>query len=43
MARINAKKNKPVKKSRFAQRLEEIQKQQQQLGGRKPQPKKKSR
>ena len=44
MARLNAKKSKPVKKSRFAQRLEEIQKQQQhQLGGRKPQPKKKSR
>jgi YidC/Oxa1 family membrane protein insertase len=46
MARLNAKKNKPVKKSRFAQRLEEIQKQQQSAiggGGRKPQPKKKSR
>jgi len=44
MARLNAKKNKPAKKSKFAQRLEEIQKQQQQqLGGRKPQPKKKSR
>ena len=46
MQKINARKNKPVKKSRFAQRLEEIQKQQQKqasLGGRKPQPKKKSR
>ena len=45
MARLNAKKNKPVKKSKFAQRLEAIQKQQQQqgLGGRKPQPRKKSR
>jgi YidC/Oxa1 family membrane protein insertase len=44
MKKINARKNKPVKKSRFAQRLEAIQKQQQQqqsLGGRKPQPKKK--
>ena len=46
MAKINAKKNKPAKKSKFAQRLESIQKQQQNqksLGGRKPQPKKKSR
>lgn len=46
MAKINAKKNKPAKKSKFAARLEAIQKQQQQqqsLGGRKPQPKKKSR
>jgi YidC/Oxa1 family membrane protein insertase len=44
MQKLNAKKNKPVKKSRFAQRLEDIQKQQQQAkGGRKPQPKKKSR
>jgi len=46
MAKINAKKNKPAKKSKFAQRLESIQKQQQQqqsLGGKKPQPKKKSR
>ena len=37
MKKINAKKNKPVKKSKFAQRLESLQKQQQQ------QPKKKSR
>lgn len=36
MKKINAKKNKPAKKSKFAQRLESIQKQQQQ-------PKKKSR
>jgi YidC/Oxa1 family membrane protein insertase len=46
MKKINARKNKPAKKSKFAQRLEAIQKQQQQhqsLGGRKPQPKKKSR
>ena len=46
MKKINAKKNKPAKKSKFAARLEGIQKQQQQqqsLGGRKPQPKKKSR
>jgi len=46
MKKINAKKNKPAKKSKFAQRLESIQKQQQQqqsLGGKKPQPKKKSR
>jgi YidC/Oxa1 family membrane protein insertase len=46
MAKINAKKNKPAKKSKFAQRLESIQKQQQNqksLGGRKPQAKKKSR
>jgi YidC/Oxa1 family membrane protein insertase len=46
MQKLNAKKSKPVKKSKFAQRLEAIQKQQQQqqsLGGRKPQPKKKSR
>jgi YidC/Oxa1 family membrane protein insertase len=45
MQRLNAKKSKPVKKSKFAQRLEEIQKQQQQQarGGRKPLPKKKSR
>lgn len=42
LKKINAKKNKPAKKSRFAQRLEELQKQQQQ-GGRKPAPKKKSR
>jgi YidC/Oxa1 family membrane protein insertase len=44
MKKINARKNKPAKKSKFAQRLEAIQKQQQQqqsLGGRKPQPKKK--
>jgi YidC/Oxa1 family membrane protein insertase len=46
MKKLNAKKNKPAKKSKFAQRLEAIQKQQQQqqsLGGKKPQPKKKSR
>ncbi|MBE9517974.1 MAG: membrane protein insertase YidC, partial [Bacteroidetes bacterium] len=46
MQKINAKKNKPAKKSKFAQRLEAIQKQQTQqksLGGKKPQPKKKSR
>ena len=47
MQKINARKNKPAKKSKFAQRLEAIQKQQQQQqsakGGRKPQPKKKSR
>jgi len=44
MQKLNAKKNKPVKKSRFAQRLEEMQKQQQRsLSGKKPQPKKKSR
>ena len=46
MKKINSKQNKPAKKSKFAQRLESIQKQQKQqqsLGGRKPQPKKKSR
>ena len=46
MKKINAKKNKPAKKSKFSQRLETIQKKQQQqqsLGGRNPQPKKKSR
>ena len=46
MKKIHSKQNKPAKKSKFAQRLEAIQKQQQQqksLGGRKPQPKKKSR
>jgi len=45
MQKLNAKKSKPVKKSKFAQRLEEIQKQQQQQarGGRKSLPKKKSR
>ncbi len=42
LKKINARKNKPVKKSRFAQRLEELQKQQQ-YGGKKPLPKKKSR
>jgi len=43
MQKLNAKKNKPVKKSRFAQRLEEMQKQQQRsLSGKKPQLKKKS-
>lgn len=46
MKKINAKKNKPAKKSKFSQRLENIQKQQQQqksLGGNKPKPPKKSR
>jgi YidC/Oxa1 family membrane protein insertase len=46
MRKIASKQNKPAKKSKFAQRLENIQKQQQgqqSLGGRKPQPKKKSR
>lgn len=46
MRKIASKQNKPAKKSKFAQRLESIQKQQKQqqsLGGRKPQPKKKSR
>jgi YidC/Oxa1 family membrane protein insertase len=44
MRKINAKKNQPAKKSKFAQRLEELQKQQQQGGGgKKPLPKKKSR
>ena len=46
MKKIASKQNKPAKKSKFAARLEAIQKQQQQqqsLGGRKPQPKKKSR
>jgi YidC/Oxa1 family membrane protein insertase len=44
LQRINAKKNKPAKKSRFAQRLEALQKQQQlQASGKKPAPKKKSR
>jgi len=42
LKKINARKNKPAKKSRFAQRLEELQKQQQ-YGGKKPLPKKKSR
>ena len=41
LAKINARKNKPAKKSRFAQRLEAIQKQQQQAAkGGKPAPKK---
>jgi len=39
LRKINAKKNKPVKKSRFAQRLADLQKQQQ-GGGKKPLPKK---
>lgn len=43
LRKINSRKNKPAKKSRFAQRLEELQKQQKQLGGKKPLPKKKSR
>jgi YidC/Oxa1 family membrane protein insertase len=45
MKKINSKKNKPAKKSKFAQRLESIQKQQQNqksLGG-KPKPPKKNR
>ncbi|MGW8314303.1 MAG: membrane protein insertase YidC [Bacteroidales bacterium] len=42
LKKINARKNKPAKKSRFAQRLEELQKQQQ-YGGKKPLPRKKSR
>jgi YidC/Oxa1 family membrane protein insertase len=41
LKKINARKNKPAKKSRFAQRLEELQKQQK-YGGKKP-PAKKSR
>ncbi len=41
LKKINAKKNKPAKKSRFAQRLEQLQKQQKQ--GQKSLPKKKSR
>jgi YidC/Oxa1 family membrane protein insertase len=41
MKKINAKKNQPAKKSKFSQRLEALQKQQQQTsGGRKPLPKK---
>jgi YidC/Oxa1 family membrane protein insertase len=41
MKKINAKKNKPAKKSKFAQRLEALQKQQKQTaGGRKSLPKK---
>lgn len=43
LKKINLRKAKPAKKSRFAQRLEDLQKQQKQLGGRKPLPKKKSR
>ncbi len=39
MRKINARKNKPVKKSRFAQRLEDLQKQQQR-GGKQLPPKK---
>jgi YidC/Oxa1 family membrane protein insertase len=42
LQKINAKKSKPVKKSRFAQRLEDLQKQQQR-GYKKPLPKKRSR
>jgi YidC/Oxa1 family membrane protein insertase len=42
LKKINARKNKPAKKSRFAQRLEDLQKQQQH-GGKKALPKKKSR
>ncbi len=41
LKKINARKNKPVKKSRFAQRLEDLQKQQQ--GGGKKLPPKRSR
>ncbi|MEN8156737.1 MAG: membrane protein insertase YidC [Bacteroidota bacterium] len=40
LKKINARKSKPKKRSKFAQRLEELQKQQQ---GQKPAPKKKSR
>jgi len=43
MKKIASKQNKPAKKSKFAQRLEAIQKQQQSQGGKKPLPKKKSR
>jgi len=44
MKKINAKKNQPAKKSKFAQRLEALQKQQQQqASGKKALPKKKSR
>ena len=44
MKKINAKKNQPAKRSKFAQRLEALQKQQQQTaGGKKALPKKKSR
>jgi YidC/Oxa1 family membrane protein insertase len=42
LKKINARKGKPAKKSRFAMRLEELQKQQKQ-GYKKPLPKKKSR
>jgi YidC/Oxa1 family membrane protein insertase len=42
LRKINARKSKPAKKSRFAQRLEDLQKQQQ-YGGKKALPKKKSR
>jgi YidC/Oxa1 family membrane protein insertase len=42
LKKINARKGKPAKKSRFAQRLEDLQKQQQ-YGGKKALPKKKSR
>jgi YidC/Oxa1 family membrane protein insertase len=42
LKKINARKSKPAKKSKFAQRLEALQKQQQ-YGGKKPLPKKKSR
>ena len=44
MKKLNAKKNQPAKKSKFAQRLEALQKQQQQsASGKKALPKKKSR
>lgn len=44
LRKINAKKNKPARKSRFAQRLEQLQKQQQrQASGRKSLPNKKPR
>ena len=44
MQKINSKKSKPKKKGGFAQRLEEIQKQQKQnANSRKPSPKKKLR
>jgi YidC/Oxa1 family membrane protein insertase len=42
LKKINSRKNKPKKKSGFARRLEELQKQQQQAAsGKKPLPKKK--
>jgi YidC/Oxa1 family membrane protein insertase len=43
LKKINSKKNKPKKKSGFAKRLEDLQKQQQGGGGRKPLPKPKKK